>query len=659
LRRQLADANHAYHVLDNPTMPDAEYDRLFRELQELERNNPELQTPDSPTQRVGAEPVSSLEKHTHIVPMLSLANAFDHGELLAWEKRIRKLEPGVTDAGYQLELKIDGAAVSLTYEKGMLSIAATRGNGKIGENITPNIRTIPSIPLKLRGDGWPERLEVRGEVYFPLDAFAQLNESREAAGESPFANPRNAAAGSLRQLDPKVTQRRRLQFYAFNVVTPDRLDFETQHEVLDSLREWGFPVAPHRRTVTNLEEAEPVIQEMEGRLPMLNFQADGLVVKVDNLDLQDRLGVVGGREPRWAIARKFSPEIAVTKLLDIRINVGRTGALNPYAVLEPVQVTGVTVSHATLHNFDLIETKDIRIGDTVEVIRAGEVIPQILGPVREKRTGHERKFSAPKVCPVCGTGVEHPEGEVMHYCPNAACEGRVLESLIHFASRGAMDIRTLGVQRVAQLREAKLIRDVAEIYALTVDRLIGLDGFGRKAAEQMVAAIETSKKQPLSRLIFALGIRHVGSATAQLMSGHFGNMDSLMAATEAEVGGIDGVGPIIAGAVAEFFSLQSNQELIERLRGYGLEFTEPESAGTSSILAGQVYVVTGTLPNLSRTQAEEIIAKAGGKVASSVTRKTTAIVAGESPGSKLQRAQELGIEIIDEAELLHRLEAAS
>ncbi len=586
--------------------------------------------------------------------MLSLGNAFDGEELRAWETRIAKIVPDVTSVGYALEFKIDGAAVNLTYEHGVLSIAATRGNGTVGEQITANIRTIPDVPLRLRGEDWPQSMEIRGEVYFPLENFAALNKQRVHNGEQPFANPRNAAAGSLRQLDPSITRRRGLRFFPFHVECAEPLTVRTQHEVLDLLQTWGFRVAPHHCRANSLNEAVVAIAELETLIPILNFEADGVVVKVDRLDLHSELGVVGGREPRWAIARKFTPEVAVTRLHEIRVNVGRTGALNPYAVLEPVEVGGVTVSTAALHNFDLVEAKDIRIGDEVEVTRAGEVIPQVLGPVRARRTGQERKFVTPERCPVCGATVEHPEDEVMSYCPNVSCPGRMLEAVIHFASRGAMDIRGLGEQRVAQLRDTGLVHDVADIFTLTQLQLEALEGFATKAATQLIEAIETSKTRPLSTLLFALGIRHVGATVARLLASRFGSMDALMGTTAEDVAGTEGVGPTIADAVVHFFAEPENRQLIQRLREHGLTFQEPEWGGARP-LAGQTFVITGTLPTLSRDRAKELIEKAGGRVTVSISKKTTAVVVGESPGSKLDRARDLGIETIDEAGLLRRL----
>jgi DNA ligase (NAD+) len=635
-------------------MSDAEWDRLFRELQDLEQEHPELRTPDSPTHRVGAEPATALRKHRHRIPMLSLANAFDDTELRAWETRIAKLEPEVRESGYQLEVKIDGAAVCLTYDDGVLTVGATRGNGTIGEDVTANLRTVRDVPLHLDGE-WPARMEIRGEVYFDIQTFLHVNAERTAAGDPPFANPRNSAAGSLRQLDSKVTRARKLRFFAFQIATTEPLPFKTQHEALDSLEKWGFRVAPHRALVASLDEAIGAIAKLEAVLPKLPFEADGIVVKVDRLDLQDSLGVVGGREPRWAIARKFAPEVATTRLLEIGINVGRTGALNPYAVLEPVEVGGVTVTNATLHNFDLIEAKDIRVGDMVEITRAGEVIPQVLRPVLARRPKGLEPFPVPKKCPRCHTTVVRPDDEVMLYCPNPVCPGRVIEGIIHFASGAAMDIRGLGIQRVIQLNAAGLVRDIADIYSITVDQLLTLEGFGQKAAKQLVDAIEASKTQPLSTLLFALGIRHVGATNAKLLAQTFGTLDRLMEATADEIAAIEGIGPTIAEATAEFFSEPKHRAVIERLRQAGLTFEEPGGGAARGPLAGQQFVITGTLPTLARSEATARIETAGGKVTSSVSKKTTAVIAGDAPGSKLDKATALGIEVIDETELLRRI----
>jgi len=662
LRRVLHRAIHAYYVLDAPEMSDAEYDRLFQELVALEAAHPEVKTPDSPTLRVGAEPATRLAKHRHLVPMLSLANAFTPEKLAEWEERNARIAPDVVAAGYTLEIKIDGAAVNLTYRDGVLEVGATRGNGVIGEIVTPNLRTVPDVPLRLVGEGWPALLEVRGEVYMPRAAFEALNAKREAAGEAPFANPRNAAAGGLRQLDSRLTRERGLRFFAFTAGAPEaRLPFRTQSELLDGLVAWGFRVEPHHRRVSDLAAAQAAIAELEQELDALPFGADGVVVKVDRLALHEELGAVGDREPRWAVARKFAPEVAVTRLLAIKVNVGRTGALNPYAELEPVEIGGVTVSTATLHNADLVAAKDIRVGDWVEVTRAGEVIPQVLGPVREKRAELERAgtppqpFVMPTRCPVCGSEVEAPADEVMTYCPNVSCPGRVHESIFHFASRGALDIRGLGYERVRQLLDAGLIHDVADLYRLEVLPLVALDGFAEKSAAQLVAAVAASKAQPLSRLLFALGIRHVGSGAAELLARRFGTMDALLAATEEQIAEVRGIGPTIAAAVAAFFREQRNRELIGRLAACGLRMDEPVKVTAGGVLDGQTFVLTGTLPALSREEATRLIEQAGGAVTGSVSKKTAAIVAGEEPGSKLEKAKALGIPVWDEAELLRRL----
>jgi len=656
LRRILERANHAYHVLDKPEISDAEYDRLFRELQDLEAKHDDLRTPDSPTLRVGAEPAAGFTKHRHLVPMLSLANAFTEAELADWEGRNARLVPDVKEAGYTLEVKIDGAAVSLTYDAGLLVTGATRGNGTIGEDVTANLRTVLDLPLRLHGKGWPKKMEVRGEVYLSKSQFERVNADREKAGEPLFANPRNAAAGALRQLDPKIVRARGLRVFCFHVEAPgQKLPVTTQHELLEQLGTWGFPVEPHHALVPDLERAHKDIAKLEHLIPSLDYGADGVVVKVDKLALHAELGTRGGqREPRWAIARKFAPEVQITRLLDIRINVGRTGALNPYAVLEPVEIGGVTVSTATLHNAALIETKDIRLGDWVEVTRAGEVIPQVLGPARDRRTGDEKTFRMPEKCPSCGSKVEHPQDEVMTYCPNVSCPARVKEGIVHFASRSAMDIRGLGYERVGALIDATLIADVADLYELTVMQLLTLEGFAEKSAQQLVDAIGASKRQPLSVLLFALGIRHVGAQGAKLLARHFGTMKALAKASAESISAIRGVGPAIAEAARGFFAEPRNRKLIERVEKLGLTLQEPIAATSGGPLAGQTFVITGTLPSLSRQKAAELIEAAGGSVADSVSKQTTAVVVGADAGSKLEKAKALGVPLIDEAELLRR-----
>jgi DNA ligase (NAD+) len=661
LREQLEKASHEYYVLDQPSLSDADYDKLFRELQAIEKEHPELRTPDSPTLRVGAAPVSAFPKHTHAVAMLSLANAFDDDELRAWEERLVRIAgDDVKRHGYSAELKIDGGAVSITYVDGILTTGATRGNGAIGEDVTPNIRTVRDVPLRLRTKKAPPRVEIRGEIYYPFDLFESMNEELVRKGERVFANPRNAASGSLRLLDSKVSATRPLRFYAYGIVVGDgdgtELPCRLQSEVLDLLEEWGFPVAPHRLHCETLAQVTDWAHKVEHEYRAeLNFAIDGGVVKVNEIALQQDLGIIGGREPRWAIARKFAPDIAETTLQEIRVNVGRTGALNPYAVLEPVEIGGTTVTYATLHNEDLILHKDLREGDRVQVKRAGEVIPQIIGPVPDKRTGTEKTWRMPKECPVCSTTVVRDEGEAMHFCPNAACPGRQLEAIRHFASKGAMDIRGLGDQRVSQLVDAGLVSDVADLYGLTPKVLMGLEGFAQKSAEQLVASIEASKRQPLSRLLFGLGVRHVGATAAEVLAREFHTLDALRSAPMTRVSTVHGIGEVIARSVVDYFSDRSTARLIEKLRVRQLTFEEPQAAAADGVLRGQTVVITGTLPTLSRQQATALIEQHGGRVADSVSKKTTFVLAGDSPGSKLEKARSLGVEVVNEDELKRRL----
>ena len=591
--------------------------------------------------------------------MLSLGNAFDDDELAAWQERIVRLAGNDIDSsGYTTELKIDGAAVSLTYEDGVFTTGSTRGNGTIGEVVTENLRTVRDVPLRLLGPAPKGKVEIRGEIYMPFDRFERMNEQRVQDGEPVFANPRNAAAGALRQLDPSITAKRPLRFYGYSVASdnPALLRFRTQWDLLEQLAEWGIPVAPHRARCLKLEDVFEWAHKIEHTVRgSLNFAIDGGVVKVDNLALQDELGVVGGREPRWAIARKFAPDIAETKLLDIRVNVGRTGALNPYAMLEPVEIGGVVVKLATLHNEDLVRRKDLRIGDIVQVKRAGEVIPQIIASVPEKSEPRGKPWRMPSKCPSCGSAVERDDEEVAIYCPNIACPGRRLEGLVHFASRGAMDIRGLSYSRIEQLISEGLVNDAADLYRLRRDKLLALEGYAEKGTDALLAAIEASKSQPLSRLLTALGIRHVGAIAAQLLARHFGNLDDLASATREDIGAVRGVGDIIADGVVAYFSDRSARRLIEKLRDAGVNFTEPRQVAAGGALAGKTVVITGTLPTLSRTKATEAVEQAGGRVTNSVSKATSFLVAGEEAGSKLEKARALGVEIIDEAELLKRI----
>ncbi len=666
LRHELDQAAYEYYVLDRPTLSDVEYDRRFRELQEIEAAHPELRTPDSPTQRVGAAPQSQLRKHPHLVPMLSLGNAFSGAELAAWQERIQRIAgDAIARSGFTTELKIDGTAVCLTYDDGILLTGATRGNGTVGEDVTPNIRTIREIPLRLRTDRPPRVVEIRGEVYMPFDGFERMNEQRAAAGEPIFANPRNAAAGALRQLDSAITAARPLAFFGYGAVNADRADmlpFRSQWELLDTLGEWGFPIAAHRRRCRDLSEVEEWAASIEHTIrPALNFAIDGGVVKIDDLALQDELGVVGGREPRWAIARKFAPDIAVTRLLEIGVNVGRTGSLNPYAVLEPVEIGGATVQLATLHNFDLVATKDLRVGDWVQVKRAGEVIPQIVAPLVDRRDPADPPpvTVPPTACPVCGTPVVRDEEEVAIYCPNVACPGRRLESLVHFASRGAMDVRGLSYARIQQLVAAGLVTDAADLFALRPEQVAALERFAEKSATGLIGAIAEAKGRPLASLLYGLGIRHVGQTAAQILARRFGTMDALEAADAEAIGSVHGIGDTIARAVAQYFHDPSSRRLVDKLREVGVNFIEPLQADSSGVLRGLTVVITGTLPTLSRGRATALIESAGGRVTSAVSKATGLLVTGAEPGSKLETARQLGTEIIDEAELLRRIGVAA
>ncbi len=591
--------------------------------------------------------------------MLSLGNAFNDDELRAWEERlVRMAGDDVGKSGYTAELKIDGIAVALTYENQVFVMGATRGSGIIGEDVTVNLRTVRDVPLRLHESAPRGRIEVRGEVYFPFNRFEEMNEARARAGDPVFANPRNAAAGSLRQLDPAITASRPLRFFGYSAAAPDgeELPFETQTELLDTLVKWGVPVAPHRKRAKTLAEVEKWAHDLEHKIRSdLNFAIDGGVVKVDSLALQEELGVVGGREPRWAIARKFAPDIAETILREIKVNVGRTGAINPYAVLKPVEIGGVTVKLATLHNEELIREKGLREGDLVQVKRAGDVIPQIIGRVPEESQDRKAVWTMPAVCPSCGTALTREEDEAAIYCPNIACPGRQLEGLVHFTSRGAMDIRGLSYARIQQLVGEGLVRDPGDLYALTREKLLELEGYADKGADGLIAAIEASKSQPLSRLLHALGIRHVGSIAAQLLAQYFGTLDALVSASADDILSVRGIGATIANGVVAYFSDPAGRALVEKLRLHGVNFKEPRAVVAGGPLSGQTAVITGTLPTLSRAKATALIEAAGGRVTGSVSKSTSFLVAGEEAGSKLEKAKTLGVEIIDEAGLLRRV----
>ena len=652
LRREINRHNHLYHVLDQPEISDAEYDRLMRELGGLEEQYPDLVTADSPTQRVGAAPAAGFAEVEHPVPLLSLGNAFNDEELEAWHRRATNLLDGAT-FDMVCELKMDGLAVALTYENGMLVHGATRGDGLRGEDVTQNLRTIRSIPLSIAGES-PERFEVRGEVYFPRSSFARLNEQRVAEGLPPFANPRNSAAGSLRQLDPRNTAQRPLDIFIYGLGYAQGVPMPDNHwETMLYLKSLGFKTNPHNVLCHSLEEVKDYYGRWLDDRESLDYDADGMVVKVNPLAYQRNLGQVG-REPRWAVAYKFPATQAVTRLLDIGINVGRTGNLNPYAVLEPVNVGGVTVKAATLHNEDDILRKDLRVGDWVVVERAGEVIPQVVAPVVGRRTGEEREFAMPERCPVCDTGVVRTVGEAMSRCPNTACPAQLYELLKHFVSKGGMDIEGMGEKLCATLLSAGLVGDIADVYSITRDDLIKLERMADISAGNVIYAIDKSKERPLARVIFALGILHVGSETAEVLASHFWDIDPLSRATEEELVEISGIGPVIAKSISSYFHDQSNMEVIEKLRTAGVRLKEEAPKEERYLpLAGTLFVVTGRLESLTRAMAEARIKELGGSVGSSVSRKTNYLVAGEDAGSKLEQAQKLGTPLLSEDEFLH------
>lgn len=653
LRRELNFHNYRYHVLDSPLISDAEYDRMMRELQSLEAEHPELATPDSPTRRVGGEVSERFVRVRHPKPILSLGNAFEAGEVRAWYERIVKLNTRIAETDFVVEPKLDGLTVVLHYEEGVFTLGATRGDGEFGEDITPNLRTIRQLPLRIpvrKGEvEVPSRLVVRGEAVIFTQDFLEMNRRLMEAGERTYVNPRNTASGALRQLDPALTASRPIRLLCYAIVDSDGAVPRRQWEVLAYLRQLGFPVEEKTTLCPDLEEAITVVESWAERREALPYEADGMVIKVNDLDLADELGVVG-KDPRGAIAFKFPAQVVTTKLLDIGINVGRTGVLTPYAILEPVEVGGVTVRQATLHNFDYIAEKDIRIGDRVLLKRAGEVIPYVIGPVVEARTGREKPVPLPDRCPVCGEPVQRVPGEVAVYCANASCPAQLVRTLEHYASRGAMDVEGLGIKVAEQLVDAGLVSDVADIFRLTKEELLQLEGFADKKAENLLAAIEVSKNRPLTRLINALGIRGVGETVAADFARHFRDLDSLAAATADELTQIEGVGPNIAQAVVAWFDKPSNQTLLRKLREAGVWPTEAEATEEvePQTLAGLTFVLTGTLPTMSRDEAKSWIEAHGGSVVSSVSRNTDFLVVGDSPGSKLGKARGLGVPTVDE-----------
>lgn len=651
LRKDVEDHNYRYHVLDKPQISDEEYDRLLRELLEMEEDYPELASPDSPTQRVGADPSEKFTKVQHRVPMLSLANAFDSVELKSFQKRINNLL-NTDQVDFVTELKIDGVAVALNYEDGVLTRGATRGNGLVGEDITSNLKTISSIPLQLcTTHSLPSVVEVRGEAYLPISDFEQINAERSQEGSALFANPRNAAAGALRQLDSRVTASRPLAFFAYSIGYMDGVELTTQKEVLQNLTKWGFPVNSHYRHYKSLEGVIDFCKKWREERESLDYEIDGVVVKVNRLDYQEQLGTVS-RDPRWAISYKFPGQLATTRLLKININVGRTGGLNPYAVLEPVQLGGVTIRTATLHNEDDIRRKDIREGDVVIVKRAGDVIPQIVGPVREKRTGLEKEFAYPENCPACGQLVIRKTGEATVFCDNPNCSAQQLEGLKHFVSRGAMDIRGLGPQTLENLLELDLVQDPADLYFLKASQIAQLENFQAKSIDNLLSGIQKSKVRSFSRVLFALGIPHVGERIAQLLVAHFQDIDSLMAATMEEICEIEGIGIEIAGTIDQYFSTSENRELIDLLKGAELRFrSDSKPIASQGNFSGKSFVISGTLPNFSRRAAVHFIEENGGRVLANLSSKTNFLVVGESPGSKLQKAQKMKVIQISEEQL--------
>ena len=649
LREAVNHHLYLYHVLDEPEISDVEFDRLFEELQGLEQEHPDLITPDSPTQRVGAPPSERFQKVRHLTPMGSLEKVSDDGGLLKWAEDVRKRLDSDAPVAYVIEPKIDGLAINLTYEDGVLTRGATRGDGVQGEEVTVNLRTIPSVPLKMRGDDAPRVAEVRGEVYMPLSGFRELNERVAELGQKLAPNPRNAAAGSLRQKDSSITASRPLAVWVYGLGAAEGLQLASHWETLEWLREHGFRTNPFAERLESIEEVAKRCAEWERRRTDLDYEIDGIVIKVDSLEQQGILGALHQR-PRWARAFKWAPMTAETTLNKIAIRVGRTGALNPWAMLEPVQVGGVTVSRATLHNEEDINRKDIREGDKVIVQRAGDVIPQVVGPVLPHAKG-TKPFRMPKKCPLCGTEIVRPEGEAMHRCPNRACPSRGLETLNNWVMAAA-DIEGVGEQLVRRLWQLGLVRSLPDLYRLTKEQLLELDGFQEKSATNVVAAIEGSKGVPFSRVLFGLNIPDVGWVTAQNLARHFGTVEQLAAASQEDVVEVEGIGPERAEAIVEWFSDAENRALVAELEQLGLRFEAgPEERPVEGPLSGSTYVVTGTLEDFSREEARKALEEKGAKVGDSVSKKTTGVIVGESPGSKLAKAEQLGVPVLDEKAL--------
>jgi DNA ligase (NAD+) len=648
LREEIEYHNFRYYVLDQPEISDAKYDRLMRELEKLEEQYPEFRSPNSPTQRVGAPPLEEFEIVRHTLPMLSLANAFDETEAKDFDKRVKKFLETSADFEYVAEPKLDGLAVELVYERGQFVVGSTRGDGINGENITQNLRTIKTIPLQLirKEIPFPERLEVRGEVIMQINKFQELNRKREEAGEPLFANPRNAAAGSVRQLDSKITAERPLEIYCYGIGEARGRTFQSQSDILQTFPKWGLRTNPNIRRCKNIQEVTEYYHDMNEKREKLPYEIDGIVIKVDRLDLQAKLGEIA-RSPRWALAFKFQPKQETTKILDIIVQVGRTGALTPVAVMEPVKVGGVEVSRATLHNQDEIDKKDVRVGDTVVIQRAGDVIPEVVQVIESKRTGKEKRFKIPSKCPVCGAEVI--KEEAIHRCIGLDCPAQLKGRIKHFASKRAMDIEGLGVKLIDQLVDKGLVADVADLYYIKKEQLIALERMADKSAQNIIDAIEVSKTKPLSKFLYALGIRHVGETTAEDLARRFSRLDDFFHLSEEDFIEVEGIGPEVSASVYQFFRDKKNKESIERLKKAEVTVMEPKGKAKRKF-AGKTFVFTGALNSFGRDEARNIVESLGGMTASSISKKVDFVVVGKDPGSKFDKAKELGIKTLTEEE---------
>jgi len=656
LRQQLNTANYNYYILDNPTISDAEYDRRLRELQQLEAAHPELITPDSPTQRVGASPLTEFATVTHRIPLLSLDNAMDETEVLEFINRVQKALPSET-IEFVAEPKIDGLAIELVYENGLLVSGSTRGDGFTGEDITQNLRTIRTIPLRLRADlvKIPALLEVRGEAYMDRQDFEKLNQQQLAEDKPLFANPRNSAAGSLRQLDPKITAARPLNIFCYSLGSCEGMTFETHYEFLQNLPKWGLRVNPLIKLCRSTAELLDYYHTIEEKRNTISYDIDGVVFKVNSFRQQQELGIKS-RSPRWAIAGKFKARQEITQILDIEASVGRTGAITPVAHLQPVQIGGVTVSNATLHNQDEIDRKDIRIGDWVVIQRAGDVIPQVVKVVTERRDGSEKPYQIPAICPVCGAHIYRPEGEAKHRCTNMNCPAQIRGRIEHFASKRALDIDGLGDKLIAQMVDTGLIKNVADIYFLKKGDIANLERMAEKSAQNIINAIEISRNTNLARFIYALGILNVGEHTGKVLEKAFGTLDKLMNASFDELESVEGIGPIVATSIRNFFDEKQNLETIQRLLAGGIRIESPVASPKLTNLSGRTFVFTGTLTRFTRDEAQALVEKYGGKASSSVSQKTDFVVVGENPGSKADKAKELGVPTLSEEEFLNLIE---